>query len=307
MSIIVEAPASIANLAVGFDLLGQSFGACHDRVTARKSEQAGVHLGKVSGLCDHLPKEIARNTALRGANALLQAMGNPFGVVLDIEKGIPLSAGMGGSAASSVGAVVAVNYLLETPLPTSELFAFALEGERASSDPAPKDNTAACLFGGLILAEPGQSKRIVRLPAPKGVHSILFHPDLAIETGTSRAALAKTNSLADTIEFAGRIAAFTHACHSDDVALLRDVMQDILIEPQRAASIAPFAMVQRAALQAGAICCSISGSGPSIFAWAKGKDIASVRSAMAQAFATSGTPARGYESPLNVPAAGLAP
>ncbi|VAV89974.1 Homoserine kinase [hydrothermal vent metagenome] len=293
------APASIANLAVGFDLLGQSFHGCSDRVTVSKIADNTVQLGTVSGLNCQLPTEIKSNTALRGADALLQAAGYPFGVRIDMQKGIPVSAGLGGSAASSVGAVVAVNALLPTPFLQQDLLAFALEGERASSDPPPKDNTAACLLGGLVLALPGSNNRIIRLPAPQKVRSIVFHPNLKINTGASRKTLASSNALTTTIDFAGRIAAFTHACHANDIALLRHVMQDVLIEPQRASSIPPFQAVQQAALQAGAICCSISGSGPSIFAWAEAKDWQRVSDAMQAAFVSTGISANPYDASLD--------
>lgn len=295
--------ASIANLAVGFDLLGQAFSGCHDKVTARRTKETGVRLGAVTGLMSSLPKGVSDNTALRGAAALLQAQGNPFGVVLDIEKGIPKSAGLGGSAASSVAAVLAVNALLAQPLSAEQLFVFALEGERASSDPPPADNVAACLFGGLVLLLPNAVGEIVQLPAPDGISSIVFHPDLEIETAASRKALSDTVPLTKTVDFAGHIASFTAACYRDDIGLLRKVMLDVLIEPQRASAIPPFYAVQKAAMQAGAICCSISGSGPSIFAWVENRDLQEVQNKMQQEFQAANIAVTAYHSPLNAKAA----
>jgi len=264
---------------------------------------AGVRLGAVSGLMNCLPTEIADNTALRGAAALLQAQGNPFGVILDIEKGIPKSAGLGGSAASSVAAVLAVNALLGQPLGRQQLFDFALEGERASSDPPPADNVAACLHGGLVLLLPDRSGEIVHLPIPDGISSIVFHPDLQIETAASRKALNDVVPLAKTIDFAAHIAGFTAACYENDIALLRQVMRDILIEPQRAASIAPFYNVQSASMKAGAICCSISGSGPSVFAWVETADLDQVQEKVLQEFQAANIAVTAYISPLNANAA----
>ncbi len=297
---IAKAPASIANLAVGFDLLGQAFAGCYDIITASKTPKSGICLGEVSGLTNSLPQQISKNTALRGANAVLQAAGARFGVRLDLHKNIPLSAGLGGSAASSVAAVIAVNALLEQPFSKEELLDFALEGERASSDPPPKDNVSACLYGGLVLASPGQSKQVVQLPCPKGLRAVVIHPQLKIETGESRKKLLTDNSLTQTIDVAGRIAAFVHACHKSDISLLHQIMQDVLIEPQRASTIPPFYQVQKAALNAGAICCSISGSGPSIFAWALQKEANDVQNAMLQAMRDTGILANAYQSPLNV-------
>ncbi|MCF6293808.1 MAG: homoserine kinase, partial [Robiginitomaculum sp.] len=266
-----------------------------------------VKLGAVTGLMNSLPTKVIDNTALRGASALLQAQGSPFGVVLDIEKGIPKSAGLGGSAASSVAAVLAVNAILDQPLSTEQLFDFALEGERASSDPPPADNVAACLFGGLILLVPYHSGEVVQLPAPDGISSIVFHPNLQIETAASRKTLSDTVSLTKTIDFAAHIASFTAACYRGDIALLRKVMRDVLIEPQRAASIAPFYDIQSAAMQAGAIGCSISGSGPSIFAWVETDNLEAVKEKMLQEFQMANIAVTAYISPLNANAAMVLP
>lgn len=292
------APASIANLAVGFDLLGMSFGAAHDRVSVERTDEPGVRLGVVSGLRKRLPKTIRNNTALRGANALLQAQGNPFGVVLHVEKGVPMSAGMGGSAASSVAAVMAVNALLKKPLPKKELFPFCLEGERASSDPPPRDNTAACLFGGLVMACPDDPNRVLPLDIPDGMEAVVVHPALQIKTGESRKKLEPMVPMAKTIEVAGRLGAFIRACDTSDMDLLCEVMRDVWIEPQRAPDIAGFQKIQSAALRAGAIACSISGSGPSLFAWTREHTGARVRNAMVYEFKSVGIAAEGWIAPL---------
>lgn len=292
------APASIANLAVGFDLLGLAFGAAHDRVSAERTANEGVQLGVVSGLRKRLPKRVQNNTALRGAHALLKSRGNPFGVVLHVDKGIPLSAGMGGSAASSVAAVLAVNALLAQPLSREELFPFCLEGERASSDPPPRDNTAACLFGGLVMACPDDPNRVLPLAIPDDLEAVVVHPALQIKTGESRKKLEPNVPMAKTIEVAGRLGAFIRACDTSNMDLLCEVMRDVWIEPQRALAIPGFQKVQSAALRAGAIACSISGSGPSLFAWTRAKTGARVRNAMVHEFKSIGIAAKGWLAPL---------
>lgn len=292
------APASIANLAVGFDLLGLAFGAAHDRITAVRTDEPGVQLGKVSGLMNSLPTHVSRNTSLRGAHALLQAQGNPFGVILHVAKGVPVSAGMGGSAASSVAAVMAVNALLDQPLPREDLFRFCLEGERASSDPPPRDNTAACLFGGLVMARADDPDKVLPLALPDGLEAVVVHPDLQIRTGESREQLDPQVPMAKSIEVAGRLAAFVRACEVSDMDLLGQVMRDVWIEPQRASGIKNFHEIQRAALLAGAISCSISGSGPSLFAWTREGTGAGVCKAMKHAFHAAGIVAEGWVAPL---------
>lgn len=164
-----SAPASIGNVGVGFDVLGQAFDAVRDRVTAIREDAPGVRLGAVSGLVARLPDSPASNTALAAAAALLAASGATFGVRLDIDKGVPISAGMGGSAASAVAAAAAVNALLPVPYTLEELLPFAIEGERVSSDPPPWDNVMASLMGGLVLAARLDPPLIRRLPAPGGI------------------------------------------------------------------------------------------------------------------------------------------
>ncbi len=189
-SATASAPASIGNAGVGFDVLGLAFDAARDRVTAVREAAPGVRLGAVSGLVESLPDTPSTNTALAAAKALLEAVGADFGVRLSIDKGVPLSAGMGGSAASAVAAAAAVNALLPQPLATEDLLPFALEGERISSDPPPWDNVVAALFGGLVLVareEPGQ---VHRLPVPRGVVSLLFHPPARTETRAARRILS---------------------------------------------------------------------------------------------------------------------
>src|SRR3982750_3101234 len=174
-----RAPASIGNVGVGFDVLGLAFGAAHDRVTAVRETRPGVRLGEVSGLVQSLPSEVDKNTALTAAQALLDAVSADFGVRLDGEKGVPMSAGMGGSAASAVAATAAVNALLPEPLPLEALLPFAIEGERVSSDPPPWDNVIASLFGGLVLcAREEEPVLIRRLPVPAGLVAILLYPNI---------------------------------------------------------------------------------------------------------------------------------
>src|SRR3954468_21534956 len=146
-----SAPASIGNVGVGFDILGQAFDAARDRVTAFREADPAIRLGAVAGLVKILRARPDANTALAAGRAVLRACGEPFGIRLDIEKGVPLSAGMGGSAASAVAGAAAVNALLGEPFAIEELLPFALEGERAASDPPPWDNVVASLLGGLVL------------------------------------------------------------------------------------------------------------------------------------------------------------
>jgi homoserine kinase len=302
-----SAPASIGNVGVGFDVLGLAFDAARDRVTAVREAAPGVRLSGVSGLLTSLPNTPETNTALAAAKALLDAAGADFGVSLSIEKGVPLSAGMGGSAASAVAAAAAVNALLPEPLPTEALLPFALEGERVSSDPPPWDNVAAALFGGLALVAREAPGQVHRLPVPAGLVSILFHPPVRTETHAARKLLAAEVPLRLAVEHSRRLAAFVAGCAAGDSALLRAGLEDILIEPQRAHLLPALAPVKAAALGAGALGCSFSGSGPSVFAWALAQDEAAVTAAMAAAFEAEGLAATAYRAPVDSPGVRLEP
>jgi homoserine kinase len=293
-----SAPASIGNVAVGFDVIGQAFDAARDRVTAVREERPGVRLGLVSGLVQRLPDSPRTNTALAAAEAVLAAVGNPFGVRLSIEKGVPLAAGMGGSAASAVAAAAAVNALLPQPFALPELLPFALEGERVASDPPHWDNVMASLLGGLVLAASEKPPLVRRLPVPKNVTTVLLHPAVKTETKAARALLRTDVPMALVVEHSRRLAAFAAGCASGDLDLVRAGMDDVLIEPQRAHLLPPFHAVKHAALQAGALGCSFSGSGPSMFAWALEDDAEAVQDAMAWAFMDAGLAARAYRAPV---------
>lgn len=293
-----SAPASIGNVGVGFDILGQSFNAARDLVTAQAEAEPGVRLGRVDGLVDALPAAVSDNTALAAAASLLAAAGAPTGVRLSIRKGVPLSAGMGGSAASAVAAVVAVNALLGAPFSDAQLLLHALVGEGVAADPPPWDNVIASLYGGLVLAAREAPPSIRRLPVPPGIVAILFHPDRRVETRAARALLATDVPMKLAVEHSRRVAAFVAGCCLGDLALVRAGLEDLLVEPQRRHLLPCLPDVQAAARQAGALGCSFSGSGPSVFAWAESAAAASVEAAMAAAFAAAGQGARAYRAPV---------
>lgn len=293
-----SAPASIGNVGVGFDILGQAFDASRDTATAVREEEPGVRLGRVSGLFSSLPDRPDSNTALAAAKAVLDATGATFGIRIDIDKGVPMAAGMGGSAASAVAGAAAANALLGSPFEIAALLPFALEGERVASDPPHWDNVMASLLGGLVLAAREQPPLLHRLPVPKGIVAILFHPAVRIETRMARAILAPEVSLQIAVEHSRRIAAFVAGCASGNRELIRAGLDDLLIEPQRRHLLPILPEVQRAAREAGALGCSFSGSGPSVFAWALETDAAEVEEAMRWTFVDAGVAARAYCAPV---------
>jgi homoserine kinase len=294
-----SAPASIGNVAVGFDILGQAFDAVRDTVTATREEEPGIRLGAVSGLVTTLPADVRSNTALAAAQAVFQAAKAPFGARLDIDKGVPVSAGMGGSAASAVAGAAAANALLGEPFSLEELLPFALEGERAASDPPPWDNVVACLFGGLVLVAREEPLLVQRLEVPDGVCALLLHPQAKVETRQARAILKSEVPMQLAVEHSRKVAAFIAGCTTGNLDLVRAGLVDLLVEPQREHLLPVLPSVRKAALAAGALGCSFSGSGPSVFAWAADCDADAVEAAMAAAFASAGIPARAYRAPAS--------
>lgn len=298
------APASTSNLAVGFDLLGHPLGFTGDRVTATRRDAPGVVMGAVTGVAGPLPTDAAANTGGRAVMALLADHAPDLGVEVTIEKGIPLGSGIGGSAASAVAAVVAANALLPRPLPVAGLFPYALEGESVASGARHGDNVAASLFGGLVLVRSADPPDVVPLPAPASLRCVLVLPRLRLDTRDARAVLPKAVEMGDFIHQTANLAGVVAGCCTGDLALIARSLRDEAIERHRAPLIPGFSAVQAAAMEAGALGCSISGAGPSLFAWCDGDaSAARVRRAMVDAFTEAGVAAEGWVSPVDGPGA----
>jgi homoserine kinase len=296
-----SAPASIGNVGVGYDVLGLAFDAVRDRVRVTRREDGEIRLTGVSGLVDALPEAVGENCALRAAAAVLAAADAPYGLDLEIEKHVPLSAGMGGSAASAVAAAGAVNALLGSPFPVEALLPFALEGERASADPPPIDNVMAALSGGLVIAARLDPPLTRRLPLADGLGCVLAHPDRRIETEAARRMLAPAVPHETAVEHSRHLAAFAAGCALGDERLIAAGLTDIFIEPQRLPLLPELAAVQAAARGAGALGCSFSGSGPSVFALGREADLPDIGRVMQTALLEAGAKADLYRAPFDSP------
>jgi homoserine kinase len=265
------APATVSNVACGFDVLGFALASPGDEVTARvvaagASGAAGVSIDDITGDDGRLPREAARNTAGVAAQALLTALGERRSVALTIRKGLPLASGLGGSAASAAAAVVAVDALFELHASIETLVACALEGERLGAGSAHADNIAPALCGGFVLVRRPNPPDIIRLPVPAGLTAVVVHPDLEIETASARALLGDTVPLADAIRQWANLGALVDGLHRGDFAQIARSLEDTIAEPRRALLVPGLAAIKRAAIEAGALGCSLSGSGPSLFA-----------------------------------------
>lgn len=296
-----HAPASVANCAVGFDLLGHSIAGPGDRAVVRRSREPAVTITAVRGCVSTLPRAARLNTAGRALESLRAGLGLDYGFDCELEKGIPLGSGIGGSAASCVAALVAANELLDQPLPREALYRHALDGESVASGGRHGDNVGATLLGGLVLAT---ETRIVRLDVPSSWHAAVVHPDQCLETRIARAAVAGTYRLAEFVEQSAQLALVLTACARGDAALMRGALVDTLVEPRRAPLVPGFGAVQRAALAAGAFGASLSGAGPSVFAWFESRAEAEAAvGPMRAAFAAIDVATQAWVSPIAGPAA----
>jgi homoserine kinase len=301
------APASIGNMAVGFDMLGLALEGVGDRVQARRTDGERVTVDEVRGLDGeihpYLSTDAESNTASIAAQALWDAQGAAGGVELRVHKGVPLQSGMGSSAASAVAAVVAANALLDRPLQPEQLLAYALIGEQYASGGLHADNVAPSLLGGLVLCPQVLLPAIVRVPVPDGVSAVVMHPDLQVNTAQARRGLAKGYSMQDWLAQQGLLAGFIVACAGNDIELIGKTLKDIIIEPQRKDNVPCFDAVKEAATKAGALGCSLSGSGPSMFALCIDRAARNVASAMEQACRSQGIACESWVSPLTAPGA----
>ena len=301
------APASIGNVGVGFDVLGLALQGVGDRVQARRVAGEGVTVAEVRGLDGeihpYLSTNAQENTASIAAQALWDEHGDGGGVELKVHKGVPLQSGMGSSAASAVAAVVAANSLLEVPLQAEELLMYAIEGEKYASGGLHADNVAPSLLGGLVLCPQILLPEVVRLPVPDGISAALIHPDLQVNTAQARRGLAKSCSTQQWVDQQGLLAGFVAACAANDADLVGKTLRDVIIEPQRKAAVPCFDVVKAAAEKGGALGCSLSGSGPSIFALCKTGNAQNIAMLMEQACRTQGIGCESWVSPMTAPGA----
>ena len=279
------APASVGNVAIGFDILGFSMDALGDHVTVSRRAAAGVEIRWVGGSAGDLPRDPRNNTAGRALLAMQETLHLSFGFVLEIDKGIPLGSGLGGSAASAVGAVVAANALLPSACGLPQLLGFALAGETVASGSRHVDNIAPSLYGGLVLTVGIDEPRVKQIPVPADIRAVIVHPHMFLATAKARSILKRSVELSDFVWQTAHLAGFISGCYTNDLDMIRVSFEDVVIEPQRQALIPGFQEVRRAALQAGALGCSISGAGPSMFAWALSARAEGVLGAMRQKFA----------------------
>lgn len=294
------APATVANVACGFDVFGLALEHPGDEVELRLNNTGKVVITQMTGNTAALPADAKHNTAAIAVTALLNALQNGYGAELVLHKGLPLASGMGSSAASAVAALVAANAALGDPLSRKALIPFAMEAERQACGAAHADNIAPALLGGFVLVRDAAQLDVLQLPVPASLTCAVVHPHIEINTRDARRALKPAVKLRDAVQQWANTAALVAALYEQDYALLGRALSDAVAEPVRALFIPGFTQAKQAALQAGALGCSISGSGPAMFALCKGHEQAHrVCKALQQAFVATGLSCDGWVSAIN--------
>ena len=296
----VFAPATLSNLGPGFDVLGLAVERPGDYVAAEWSDASGVNIVEVCGDGARLPTDPNANVVGIAAAAVLRAYDSratvrrPPGVRLWLDKRMPLASGLGRSAASSVGGALAVAELLGGVFDRDELIMCALEGERAVSGSVHADNVAPCVTGGITLIRSYSPMELLSLPVPDGLRIAVVHPHTAVVTAEARRLVAERSfKITQAVANLGQLGALVTALHRSDLELFGRSISDALVEPVRAPLVPGFSAVKQAALEAGALGCSLSGSGPSVFAFARSDDQAQD---LADRMATRFRDAAGLES-----------
>lgn len=270
----VFAPASVANVSCGFDVLGFALKEPGDEITVVKTEGRSLQITGITGDEGRLPLSVEKNTAGVAVKAYLEHLGLDIGMNLEVHKNMPLGSGLGSSAASSAGAVFAANHLLGSPLKKAELLPFAAEGERVACGTAHLDNVAPSLLGGFVLIRSQETGDVVPLESPSPLFATVVYPHIEIRTEDTRRILRKEVALAKAVIQWGNVGGLVAGILKGDYGLISRSLEDVIIEPIRSVLIPGYDDVKKAALQSGALGSGISGSGPSVFALSPSKEIA---------------------------------
>lgn len=265
----VFAPATVANLSCGFDVLGCCLDNVGDEMIIKKNDLNQLRITKMEG--QDLPMEVDQNVAGVAVKAMLEKLQSNEGFDIEIYKKIKAGSGIGSSAASSAGAVFAVNKLLNSPFSSAELLPFAMEGERLASGNAHADNVAPALLGGFTLVKSYEPLEVLSLPSPEELNVVILHPQIEVKTKDSRAIIKRNISLDKAVSQWGNLGALVSALYTNDYDLLGRSLKDDIVEPIRSILIPYFDEIKAISLESGALGFGISGSGPSVYAMCRGK------------------------------------
>lgn len=299
-SIRVFAPATVANVSCGFDIFGLAVDNPGDEVIVRKRKDDKIVITQITGDEGKLTLDPLRNAVSVPIFKYLHQLNRNHGFDIELHKQMPLGSGLGSSSASSVAGVFAVNELLGKPMPVRDLLPFAMEGERVACGSAHADNVAPALLGGFVVVRSYSPLDVFKIKTPDDLYVTIVHPDIEVNTKDARHILRNEVSMKKTISQMGNVAGMITGLITSDYELISRSMVDYIIEPIRSILIPQFFEVKMAAMDNGALGCSISGAGPSVFAFSKGLETAQkVGAVMKKQFEKEGIVANLFVSGIN--------
>ncbi len=269
-SIRVFAPATVANVVCGFDVLGFAVDAPGDEVIMKRKDEPGIIITKITGDDGRLPLDAAKNTVSASVQHYLRDINRTdIGLEIELHKKMPIGSGLGSSSASTVAGLFAVNTLLGNPLTPKELVPFAMKGEELACGFGHADNVAPALLGGFVLIRSYEPLDLIKLPYPESLYCAIVFPDVDVPTRDARQMIRSKVLLKDAVTQWGNVAGLVSGLFMKDIDLIGRSMKDVLVEPVRSILIPDFYILREKAMETGAISFGISGSGPSVFSFAK--------------------------------------
>lgn len=274
-SISVFAPATVANVVCGFDVLGFAVNEPGDEVVMRVTGKPGITISKITGDNGRLPLDPAKNTVSVSVLHYLQSIGrSDIGLDIELHKKMPIGSGLGSSSASTVAGLFAIKTLLGDDTDPVHLLPFAMKGEEMACGHGHADNVAPALLGGFVLIRSYEPLDVIRLPHPAGLYCAIVFPDVDVPTREARQIIRNKINMKDAVTQWGNIAGLVSGLFMQDIDLIGRSMKDILVEPVRSMLIPDFYRMREMAMELGAVSFGISGSGPSVFAFTRDEETA---------------------------------
>lgn len=300
-SVNVFAPATVANVVCGYDVLGFAVNEPGDEVIMRFRDKPGVIITKISGDEGRLPYDPAKNTVSVSVQHYLDHIGRTdIGVEIELYKKMPIGSGLGSSSASTVAGLYAINTLMDSPLSKMELVPFAMKGEELACGYGHADNVAPALLGGFVLIRSYEPLDIIKLPYPEELYCSIVFPQVDVPTRDARQIIRSKILLKDAVVQWGNVAGLVSGLYTKDIDLIARSMKDVIVEPVRSILIPDFYRLREIAMENGALSFGISGSGPSVFAFTRNDDEARIINEKLQKhFEWLDTESIAYRSPIN--------
>jgi homoserine kinase len=300
-SICVFAPATVANVVCGFDVLGFAVNEPGDEVVMRVTNKPGIVISKITGDNGRLPLDPAKNTVGVSVQHYLKSVDRlDIGLDIELHKKMPIGSGLGSSSASTVAGLCAIKTLLGDDADPAKLLPFAIKGEEMACGHGHADNVAPALFGGFVLIRSYEPLDVIRLPHPPGLYCAIVFPDVDVPTREARMIIPTKITMKDAVTQWGNIAGVVSGLFMQDIDLIGRSMKDILVEPVRSMLIPDFYKMRDMAIETGAVSFGISGSGPSVFAFARDEGTAvAITRKLEQHLTGRGIGSKTYVSTIN--------